>query len=161
MKTIIIQGIKYDEKSSFQKGPGLAPPLIREVLHCGSSNYYAENGINIESSLIEDKGDFEIKEYFEIEKITRQHLDLSGKILTLGGDHSITFPIIKAYHRKYPVLDIFQIDAIGEFLSLEIFRMNPDDEYLFVITAVENSNAAAFRQAFCGPPQKIVVQLLR
>ena len=57
--------------------------------------------------------------------------------------------------------DIFQLDAIGEFLSLEIFRMNPDDEHLFVITAVKNSNTTALRQAFCGHPQKIVVQLLR
>ena len=111
MKKIIIQGIKYDEKSSFQRGPELAPPLIREVLHCGSSNYFAENGISIENADIVDKGDFEIYEYFEIEHITKEHLKLNGKIFTLGGDHSITYPIIKAHHQKYPILDILQIDA--------------------------------------------------
>jgi len=111
MKKIIIQGIKYDEKSSFQKGPALAPPLIRDILHCGSSNYFAENGISIETIDIEDKGDFDILDYFAIEHITIEHLNLNSKILSLGGDHSITYPIIKAHHRKYPALDILQIDA--------------------------------------------------
>tara|TARA_R110002051_G_scaffold115396_1_gene188493 strand:- start:917 stop:1693 length:777 start_codon:yes stop_codon:yes gene_type:complete len=111
MSNIIIQGIKYDEKSSYQKGPGLAPKLIREALHSGSMNYFAEDGTSIESSQIQDKGDFEISSYFDIEEITTSHLKEHQKILTFGGDHSITFPIIKALHEKYPVLDILHIDA--------------------------------------------------
>jgi agmatinase len=111
MPQIIIQGINYDDKSSFQKGPKLAPPLIREALHSYSHNLFAENGISIKNLMIEDKKDFEISEYFDIEEITRNHLDSNSKIFTLGGDHSITFPIIKAHHHKYPALDILQIDA--------------------------------------------------
>lgn len=111
MNKIIIQGIKFDEKSSYQQGPKNAPALIREALHCGSSNMYTEDLISIDNSNIEDKGDFEIKEYFDIEKITKDHLNSDAKILTLGGDHSITFPLIKAHHKKYPKLDILHIDA--------------------------------------------------
>ena len=111
MKKIIIQGIKFDEKSSYQKGPSLAPALIREALHCGSFNLFAENGKSIENSNIVDNGDFQISEYFDIETITKKHLDLGCKILTLGGDHSITYPIIKAHHKKHPNLNILHIDA--------------------------------------------------
>lgn len=111
MSKISIQGIAYDAKSSYQKGPKLAPPLIRKALHSGSLNLFAENGVSIEHPDINDKGDFEIREYFDISQITENHLDSSSKILTLGGDHSITFPIIKAYHQKYPRLDILHIDA--------------------------------------------------
>ena len=111
MSKIIVQGIQFDEKSSYQKGPKLAPPLIREALNCGSANMYAENLISIENSRIEDKGDFEITEYFDIERVTEKHIDSGAKILTLGGDHSITFPIIKAHSKKYPKLDILHIDA--------------------------------------------------
>ena len=111
MNKIIIQGIKFDEKSSYEKGPRLAPPIIREVLNCGSANMYTENLITIENDAIEDKGDFEISDYFDIEKITKKHLKTGAKILSLGGDHSITFPIIKAHHEKYPKLDILHIDA--------------------------------------------------
>ena len=111
MKKIIVQGIAFDEKSSYQKGPKLAPPLIREALNCGSSNMFAENLTSIESSRIEDKGDFEISEYFNIEKLTENHLNSGAHVFTLGGDHSITFPIIKAHSKKYPKLDILHIDA--------------------------------------------------
>jgi agmatinase len=111
MNKIIIQGIKFDDKSSYEKGPRLAPPIIREVLNCGSANMYTENLIIIENDAIEDKGDFEISDYFDIEKITKKHLKTDAKILSLGGDHSITFPIIKAHHEKYPKLDILHIDA--------------------------------------------------
>ncbi|WP_106793207.1 agmatinase [Aquimarina sp. Aq78] len=111
MSKIIIQGIQFDKKSSFQQGPGLAPPLIREVLHCGSLNLFTENGITIEDSRITDKGDFDISDYFDIETITSNHLESETKVFTLGGDHSITFPIIKAHHKKYPKLDILHIDA--------------------------------------------------
>ncbi|MEP0984126.1 agmatinase [Ekhidna sp.] len=114
MKEIIIQGIQFDKKSSFQRGPALAPPLIREALHCGSANYFTENLTSIESTRIIDKGDFEIADYFDIEQITEKHLQSNAKVLTLGGDHSITYPIIKAHTKKYPKLDILQIDAHGD-----------------------------------------------
>lgn len=111
MTKIIIQGIQYDEKSSFQNGPRLAPPLIREALYSGSLNLFAENGISIAHESIVDKGDFKIAEYFDIEKVTGNHIGENAKILTLGGDHSITFPIIKAHAKKYSMLDILHIDA--------------------------------------------------
>ena len=111
MRHITLQGILFDEKSSYLQGAKLAPPLIRDALTCGSSNMFAENLTSIEDIRIEDKGDFEIADYFDIEKITKQHLDSNSKIFTLGGDHSITFPIIKAHHEKFPKLDILHIDA--------------------------------------------------
>ncbi|GAA4275577.1 agmatinase [Aquimarina mytili] len=111
MKGITLQGIQFDEKSSYQKGPKLAPPLIREALHSGSLNLFTESGVSIENNGIEDKGDFEISDYFDIHEITQRHLDSGNKIFTLGGDHSITFPIIKAHSQKYSKLDILQIDA--------------------------------------------------
>ncbi len=111
MSSIGIQGIKFDEKSSFQKGPVLAPPLIRDAFFCPSANLSAEDGIPIDLSRIKDHGDYQIDDYFAIEEIVRNNLLASDRILTLGGDHSITFPIIKAYHERYPQLDILQIDA--------------------------------------------------
>lgn len=118
MNQIAIQGIQFDEKSSFEKGPRLAPPLIREALYCGSLNLFAENGVTIENSKIEDKGDFSTSDYFDIEDIASLHLKSHNKLLTLGGDHSITFPIIKAYHNKYPQLDILQIDAHSDLYDI-------------------------------------------
>lgn len=111
MPEIIIQGIQFDEKSSYLKGPRLAPPLIRKALNSGSMNLYSESGVSIDTSRIVDKGDFEISEYFEIETITAKHLSESNKLFTLGGDHSITYPVIRALNASYPRIDILHIDA--------------------------------------------------
>lgn len=111
MTSIRIQGIKFDEKSSFQRGSRLAPPLIREAFFCPSANLAAENGELIDLKMLDDKGDFDVGAYFDIEEVTRNNLDDEHKLLTLGGDHSITFPIIKAHHDRFPILDILQIDA--------------------------------------------------
>ena len=108
---IKIQGIAYDSKSSFQKGTALAPALIRKALYSPSTNLYTESGTYISTLHLADSGDHEIEDYFEIEDITKENLSDASKIVTLGGDHSITFPIIKAVHNSYPKLDILHIDA--------------------------------------------------
>lgn len=106
-----IQGILFDRHSSFQRGPAEAPPLIRTAFHSNSGNSYSEDLTLLNADVYKDLGDFSIEDYFEIETLTRTHLNTHQKLLTLGGDHSITFPIIKAYSEKYPKLDILQIDA--------------------------------------------------
>ena len=110
-KKITLQGISYDEKSSFLRGPALAPPLIRKAYHSNSANYFSETALEILPELWNDFGDFEITEYFDIEKITGQHLLKKSPLLTLGGDHSITYPILKAFNSVYGPLDIVHIDA--------------------------------------------------
>jgi agmatinase len=73
-------------------------------------NQFTEDGTDL-ADAFEDLGDFQVKEYFEIESLTQNHLEIGEKLFTLGGDHSITFPILRALHKKYPNLDILQIDA--------------------------------------------------
>lgn len=111
MTSISIQGIQYDQKSSFLRGPALAPPLIRQSLHSEAFNPYAENGKAINGQEIADAGDFTIKNYFDIRSITAKQLQKSDRILTFGGDHSITYPILQAYQQKFGSFNILQIDA--------------------------------------------------
>ena len=111
MKPIAIQGILYDKKSSFLRGPALAPPLIRNCMHSDAYNSFTENGMSINNKLITDKGDFQIDDYFDIEKISLQHLKEGFRLFTWGGDHSITFPVIKAITQFYSNIHILHIDA--------------------------------------------------
>jgi len=111
MQKITLQGILFDEKSSYLRGPALAPPVIRKAYHSDSANYFAENGMEILPEIWDDKGDFKIQDYFEIEKITAENLESNKPLITLGGDHSITFPILKAHFEKYDAVDILHIDA--------------------------------------------------
>lgn len=114
MEKIRLQGIPYDEKSSYLRGTALAPPLIREAFNSPSANFFAENGSEIVPEMFEDTGDHPIVDYFDIERITTANLQRGKPLLTLGGDHSITYPIIMAFHAMYGPLDILHIDAHGD-----------------------------------------------
>lgn len=111
MHKIGVQGIAYDEKSSFLKGAAEAPSEIRKTLYNGSSNLFSENGVNLTDFQYVDHGDFTINDYFDIESITSQNLKITDRILTLGGDHSITYPVVKAVVSKHSSIDILHIDA--------------------------------------------------
>lgn len=111
MKKIVLQGIAYDGKSSFLQGSALAPPLIREAYHSNSANYFSESDVQILPELWQDQGDYSIGDYFDIEAITSKNLDEGQPLITLGGDHSITYPILKAVHSVHGPVDILHIDA--------------------------------------------------
>ena len=111
MKKIIIQGLLWDEKSSFLKGPSEAPPKIREILHNGSSNYFGENGIAVDTENIIDNGNYKINEYWDIYEIAKSNLKEKSNLLTLGGDHSITYPIVRALNEAKGSFHILHFDA--------------------------------------------------
>lgn len=118
MKRITLQGILYDDKSSYLKGPAKAPPRIRKAYQCASANYYAENSLEILPEIFDDKGDFTIDEYFEIERITSDNLHNKVPLITLGGDHSVTYPVVRALHRVYGPLELLHIDAHGDLYDI-------------------------------------------
>ena len=123
MGKITIQGILYDDKSSFLRGPSLAPPLIRKAYHSDSANYYAEDGSFIHPELFTNTGDHDIEQYFDISVKTEKHLEIGSPIITFGGDHSITYPIIQAFHSVHGKMDILHIDAHGDLY--ESFEGDP------------------------------------
>ncbi|MBT8281769.1 MAG: agmatinase [Muriicola sp.] len=112
--TIRLQGFLFDEKSSFLRGAAKAPPEIRAAYHSSSANYFSENGIEVQPGIFEDKGDYKIDEYFDIESITASNINENNRIISLGGDHSISYPVIKAVHQQYGPMEILHIDAHGD-----------------------------------------------
>ncbi|MEE4115137.1 MAG: agmatinase [Marinilabiliaceae bacterium] len=103
-------GIPYDRKSSFMRGPSMAPSEIRKCLNSYSTNLFAENGISIESNFT-DLGDIVVEDYFDLTDQIKNLLLSHPRILSLGGDHSISYPVFKAYAGLYPKLEILHIDA--------------------------------------------------
>ena len=111
MEKVGIRGICYDSGSSYLQGPAGAPSLIRKALRSGMMNLYTEALGDLNPWETSDLGDFEIQNYSDIEALTREHLTRKPKLFTLGGDHSITYPIVKAYAGNHQKLDLLQIDA--------------------------------------------------
>jgi len=115
-KQVGLLGIPFDGNSSFETGPALAPEKIRKVLDKGSLNKGTENGINLKDNpLWLDCGDILIKNDDEFLPAIKQGCDellkQNIRLLTLGGDHSISYPIITSYAKYFPNLTILHIDA--------------------------------------------------
>jgi arginase len=115
---ISIVGIPFDAASSFMRGPAQAPKEIRAAFHSDSANYFTERGIDLkEAGLWDDIGDLTFNEENPrtiIENSIQNLLDKDHRVLTLGGDHSISYPVIKAFAKKYGRLNILHIDAHGD-----------------------------------------------
>ena len=115
-ESVALLGIPFDRYSSFMRGPAKAPPLIRETLHNGSSNLFAENGVNLEGHPgFHDRGDLTLPDderaFARIEKRCAELTANGERILALGGDHAVTFPIVNAVSRTYRGLTIVHLDA--------------------------------------------------
>jgi arginase len=108
-------GIPFDGQSSYLRGTGDAPPKIREAMHCEASNQWTESGVDLGvAGTFEDAGDFAFSEKYAFETIESsigRLLEEGRRPISLGGDHSITYPVVKAFARKYPELTIFHFDA--------------------------------------------------
>ncbi|KAL0397763.1 UNVERIFIED_CONTAM: Arginase 1, mitochondrial [Sesamum calycinum] len=135
-------GVPIGHNSSFLQGPAFAPPRIREAIWCGSTNpalkklSLAENYIAIlknpetlgkdlnDPRVLTDVGDVPVQELrdcgvdddrlmniiSESVKLVMEQEPL--RPLVLGGDHSISFPVVRAVSEKLggPV-DILHLDA--------------------------------------------------
>ena len=113
---ISIVGIPTDKHSSFLKGAALAPPLIIKEFHSDAGNKFAENGLDLgEEGLWKYIGLIKLmdsdNEFDKIKDSIEDVLNDRNYPISIGGDHSITYPIIAGYHKFYPKLNILHFDA--------------------------------------------------
>ena len=109
---ISVIGLRYDKKSSFLRGPALAPPLIREALFSESGNQYSEKGVDVlGSDLVTYEEDFIPLDYHDIRPTLYAIIRDDRRVVSIGGDHSITYPIIAAHYNAYGPINILHIDA--------------------------------------------------
>jgi agmatinase len=113
-------GIPLDGNSSYLRGPAEAPGKIREALRSDASNKWTELGVDIGAAgAFADAGDLRLKDsreksaedFAEIERAVGELLDRGEQPVSLGGDHSVTYPIMRAFGRRYPELTIVHFDA--------------------------------------------------
>jgi len=110
--TIAIAGIPFDEYSSFLRGAAEAPAKIWEAFHSGSANTFAEDGTDIKGHpLLVDMGPLPFDNYQDISRPVGQILAADARLLSLGGDHSVAYPIVRAVAKRFQNLTILQLDA--------------------------------------------------
>jgi arginase len=148
---IAVLGIPFDANSSFLRGAALAPPRIRAMATDGSSNYFSELGLEIKEQVAYlDKGDLSFPDanpkaaFGRIYNAIHGLLQEGHPVLSLGGDHSVTYPIIKAYAEFYPVLHILHLDAHGDLYHN--FDKNPYSHASPFARIMENGHARSLTQ---------------
>ena len=109
-------GIPWDVNSSFMRGAAAAPPLIRQALFSPASNPWTEFLVDIcAPGRLADAGDLTLPETEDalglIEDAIRRLMRDGGLPLALGGDHAVTYPILRAVGPQYPGLTILHVDA--------------------------------------------------
>jgi agmatinase len=113
--TPAILGIPFDANSSYLRGSAGAPWEIRSALHSSSSNYWTELGVDLGvEGIFYDAGNlkFSLRDAFSsIEHEVGKLIDLGYRPISLGGDHSITLPIVCAVGKRVPNLSILHFDA--------------------------------------------------
>lgn len=125
---VSLLGLPTDVNSSFQRGAAAAPDHVRRVLHDGCSNLCSELGLDLSGHpLFRDAGNLRLSDDAQmpaqVEAGVGDLLDRGERVLSLGGDHAVTFPIVKAYARLFPRLTVVHFDAHPDLYDL--FDDNP------------------------------------
>ena len=109
-------GPPYDASSSFKRGPAKAPPLIRAALHSDAGNSWTESGHDLaERGALYEAGDLALPPTGDARDLITKGIAAviaSGqRPIALGGDHSVTYPVLRAIAAAHGPVTILHIDA--------------------------------------------------
>jgi len=113
---VAVIGIPFDANSSYMQGSALAPAQIRKIWNADAINLCSESGVDLGAHPgFIDLGDLKIDNAANaIDKIESTIAELLGRgarLISLGGDHAITYPILKSYRKRHQQLEILHLDA--------------------------------------------------
>ncbi|MEO8140943.1 MAG: agmatinase [Gemmatimonadota bacterium] len=107
-------GIPYDGSSSFTRGSAGGPAALRAALRFDGSNSWNEDEHDVLPLLV-DAGDLPLDGVADPRPLIEARVDsllaAGARPLLVGGDHSITWPIVRAVRRHVPRLTILHLDA--------------------------------------------------
>lgn len=112
----VIYGMPMDWTVSFRPGSRFGPARIREV-SIGLEEYSAYLDRELEEVKYYDAGDIPLpfgnaqRSLDMIEDFVDQILDADKFPLGIGGEHLVSWPVIRAMYKKYPDLAVIHMDA--------------------------------------------------
>ncbi len=115
----IIQPFPYEYTTTFGKGTGNGPEKVLEVSdylemydeESGTEPYLRgiRTATPIELPEIKEEKDVE-----EAGRLFQKYFENKKKLLTIGGEHTITYPIFKEALKYYPKTGVLHLDAHGD-----------------------------------------------
>ncbi|MCP4900663.1 MAG: agmatinase [bacterium] len=113
---IAVLSVPYDASSSFLKGASEGPKATLNALASASSNLCAENGIDL---AIDDRwwtagevsSDLAPEMVRAVEERVASLLEERQRVVVVGGDHSISYPVLRAVAKAHADLTVLHLDA--------------------------------------------------
>lgn len=124
---VVLAGVPWDGSSSFLRGAARGPSAIRDALWSPSSNSWTEDGVDLAEARLQgrfvDGGDVDVgatpeESVGRIREGIDRVLSGGGRLLALGGDHSVTFPILDAHARHGHRPAVLHIDAHADLYDV-------------------------------------------
>lgn len=113
--SITLHGFAWDASSSYARGAAQGPAAIRANLYSDHSSAYSLNGTDIASKIstydFDDLPEDPEQARDAITARIARTLKAGHKPLSLGGDHSISYPILKAVAAEHGPVNILHVDA--------------------------------------------------
>ena len=114
--TFALIGLPTDRNSSYLRGPAKGPAFIRAALACDGTTVAAEDGRELGLDLvINDCGDAPLREADGDDEIIERSVSAPLREghcpILLGGDHAVTYPVLRAIHDQHGPVDILHFDA--------------------------------------------------
>ena len=144
---IVVSGIPFDSATTFRPGARLGPQAIRaaSVQLAELADHAFPSDVNLFTDIaIADYGDCELPSGYPAQVVERifnhaQKLLLHDvMMISLGGDHFVTYPLLQAHAEKYGPLSLLHFDAhVGIIVpekSVQVgIRSRSDDDYGFTV----------------------------
>lgn len=115
MKKTRILGFEWDASSSHSRGPALGPTVVKRLLSSEASSSFSTDLIDmreaIEGYVVPPLPEDGAAARKIITATVAECLAAGHAPLSIGGDHSVTYPILKAIRGKFGPINLLHIDA--------------------------------------------------
>ena len=116
-KDVLLCGVPFDGGTTYRSGARMAPSRIRELSALGRGYHFQRDQDVFKTLQPVDGGDLPTnpislqKTYDLVEKSISHLAKKRKKVLCVGGDHSITLPILRGLSQVYGPLNLIHFDA--------------------------------------------------
>ncbi|MFT4553939.1 MAG: agmatinase [Chlamydiales bacterium] len=111
---IVVLSIPFECSTSFQKGTENGPAAIieasrnLELYDIETDSEVYKQGIHTAEPIKQGSQELVFR---NIEERTKEYLEAGKFVAALGGEHSVSYPLIKAHAETFPGMSVLQIDA--------------------------------------------------
>ncbi len=114
---VAVLGVPFDSGVSYRPGARFGPAHVRESSRLLRPYNPAQDVEPFASQQVVDAGDLAVNPFSideavgQVEAGARALLERAGRLLTIGGDHTIALPLLRALHARHGPVAVVHFDA--------------------------------------------------